>query len=132
MKKIAIAVLSVVLMVGAWAQDEGEAPPPPPPVDALGDALPERAQGRLGTDRLRHGDAEVAVSFSEDGTQIFSAGRDQNIHIWDTKSGARVATFGGHEGPITTAALSWRDWLIVSGSVDRSVRLWEPESGVLL
>src|SRR5438876_3756927 len=58
-------------------------------VDSYGDPLPDGALARLGTVRLRHGDAGARIVFSKDGKQLASAGQD-GVAIWEVSSGKRV------------------------------------------
>jgi hypothetical protein len=61
-----------------------------PRVDAVGDALPEGAIARLGTDRLRHGCSIYGASISPDGKLIASTGGHQITNVWDARSGKKI------------------------------------------
>ncbi|EDV25362.1 uncharacterized protein TRIADDRAFT_24498, partial [Trichoplax adhaerens] len=55
--------------------------------------------------------------------RIVSAADDKTIKVWCLKSGKRLATFVGHQDGVTH--LQFNDRVIVSGSYDTSVRLWD-------
>jgi F-box and WD-40 domain protein CDC4 len=52
---------------------------------------------------------------------------DTNINVYDTKTGALRSRLQGHEGGVW--ALQYEGNTLVSGSTDRSVRVWDIEKG---
>ncbi|MEZ4866879.1 MAG: BTAD domain-containing putative transcriptional regulator [Caldilineaceae bacterium] len=50
---------------------------------------------------------------------------DHLIHLWDTELGKQVQTLRGHTGPIHAVAFHPRGNLLISGSADRTIRLWQ-------
>ncbi len=58
--------------------------------DALGDPLPRQAVHRLGTQRLRHTDMVLDVTFSPDGKVIASASMDGSVRVWDRTTGKEL------------------------------------------
>jgi WD40 repeat protein len=58
--------------------------------DNYGDPLPPAAIARLGTVRLRHGGAVGFVAYALNGTAIVSAGNDQVVRVWDSRSGSPI------------------------------------------
>jgi len=92
----------------------------------------------------------IAVAYSVDGKYIVSgAGRsaetggwekqglggsgavskDATVRLWSAKDGSLVKEFSGHRGGISAVALSPDNALIVSGSRDTQVRIWDAASG---
>ncbi|KAI9772504.1 MAG: hypothetical protein M1840_000709 [Geoglossum simile] len=86
------------------------------------------------------------VVFSPDGQLLASASADNIIRLWDTKTGAPIATFKGHSGSVTAVAFSldgrllasasdgsavrlWRSKRVAPGSSDSTVRLWDLKAG---
>ncbi|CAD6190221.1 unnamed protein product [Caenorhabditis auriculariae] len=61
---------------------------------------------------------------------LASAGKDGNIHIWDTVKGNVVRSLTGHTASVTS--IRWGgEGLIYSGSQDRTVKVWRAEDGVM-
>jgi hypothetical protein len=60
--------------------------------DSHGDPLPAGALVRMGTVRLRHGEAQLA--FATDGKTLISAGHDRTVRFWNLANGEamRVTT----------------------------------------
>ncbi|PAV78883.1 hypothetical protein WR25_06955 isoform B [Diploscapter pachys] len=61
---------------------------------------------------------------------LASAGKDANIHIWDTVTCLVVRSLTGHTACVTS--IRWGgEGLIYSGSQDRTVKVWRSDDGVL-
>jgi WD40 repeat protein len=60
----------------------------PPRLDRHGDPLPDGAQVRLGSARLRHSSSISCVLFSPDGRTLFSAASRDIARCWDADTGA--------------------------------------------
>ncbi len=84
--------------------------------------------------------AVSAVAFSADGTRLATgadlvndptqpAEQQATGAVWDATTGAAVSTLRGHTGRVTSIAFSDDGAQVVTGSVDRSVRLWDAASG---
>ena len=78
------------------------------------------------------------LSFSPDGRRLASAGNDRMVKVWqipqDLASGGdsdeiQVTTLLGHSGPVIDLAFSPKEDLLISGSSDQTVRLWDLETG---
>jgi WD40 repeat protein len=65
-----------------------------PRMDLHGDPLPRGALARLGTVRLRHNSAIRSLAYSPDGKTIASGCHDGLVHLWDVKTGKKIAQFG--------------------------------------
>jgi WD40 repeat protein/tetratricopeptide (TPR) repeat protein len=68
------------------------------------------------------------VFFSPDGKRVVSGGRDHNIKIWDSETGAELMTIHGHQLGVT-AWFSPDGKRIVSSSNDDTIRVWDAASG---
>jgi WD40 repeat protein len=69
-----------------------------------------------------------ALAFSRDGI-LASAGLDNTVILWDTRTGERIATLLGHTEGILALAFSEDGKLLASGGSDDSVRVWQVPSG---
>lgn len=68
-----------------------------------------------------------AVELSADGTELLTTGADGLARLWSTESGTVLHTFRGHRGPVLAGALG--HGVIVTGSSDGTVRIWDPVTG---
>src|SRR5262249_26522761 len=67
----------------------------------------------------------VAFSPKDDGGLVASAGEDSAVKIWDSHTGKVVRSFRGHTGLVTSLAFSPDGRLLVSGSRDHTVKVWD-------
>eukprot|EP00357_Protocruzia_adherens_P031747 CAMPEP_0115008104 /NCGR_PEP_ID=MMETSP0216-20121206/21674_1 /TAXON_ID=223996 /ORGANISM="Protocruzia adherens, Strain Boccale" /LENGTH=1245 /DNA_ID=CAMNT_0002375369 /DNA_START=220 /DNA_END=3957 /DNA_ORIENTATION=- len=74
-----------------------------------------------------HADCIRRCIFSEDGTKIISAGQDARIVVWDKYNASIIYKLEGH----TTYVLSLasKGSILVSGSTDKTIRVWDLEEG---
>ncbi|KAG9064423.1 hypothetical protein KI688_003613 [Linnemannia hyalina] len=78
---------------------------------------------------LKEDDAVHSCAYSPDGTS-FAAGLFRgSIKIYDTSTWTTTRTFEGHRRFINSIAYSPTSLQLLSGSDDRTVRLWDCESG---
>lgn len=72
-----------------------------------------------------HSAQVTALHFSPDGTQILSSSLDKKLILWDPESGTEVLSLSGHAEPIYASCYLGADGRVVSGSYDRTVKLWD-------
>jgi F-box and WD-40 domain protein CDC4 len=87
--------------------------------------LSEEAKPRHIAFRAHENHVVTCLQFDTD--KILTGSDDNNINVYDTKTGAVRAKLGGHEGGVW--ALQYEGNTLVSGSTDRSVRVWNIEEG---
>lgn len=56
---------------------------------------------------------------------LFSSAQDSFIKFWDLRTQHCFATLTGHPGPVWDFALTRCDGLLVSGTNDQSLRVWQ-------
>jgi serine/threonine-protein kinase len=73
-----------------------------------------------------HGQRVLNVTFLSDGLHALSVGADKAVCLWDLKSGSSrvVLRLDDHSGELTSAAISADGRQVLTGTTDRSVRLW--------
>jgi WD40 repeat protein len=69
-----------------------------------------------------------AIAFSTDGKTLYSAGDDYLIRRWDVQTGKQTGAFKGHEGIIVSLIVQGD--MLVSGALDKSIRIWDTKSTV--
>jgi len=71
-----------------------------------------------------HGKAVLAVAFSDDGTDVISAGQDYQVRVWDRATGAERAVLRGHGDHVGRLTSLRGGEQVASASADGTVRLW--------
>ena len=84
-----------------------------------------RERGWQADTMLEHGDYVRAVCVDERGGWVVSAGRDEDVKIWDRASGSLHHTFSGHFEEITGMVLTGQT--VVTVSIDATIRRWSLE-----
>jgi RNA polymerase sigma factor (sigma-70 family) len=73
-----------------------------------------------------HTGAVNAAAFNdENGKRLVTAGEDGCVRVWDATTGQSSAVLKGHTGPVKAVVVSRDGSVIVSGSADKSVKVWE-------
>ena len=99
--------------------------------------LVERTEGEQG-----HKDSVYSVAFSPRGDHLVSGSLDKTIRMWklsnmpsglgqvQTRNGECIRTFEGHKDFVLSVALTPDGNWVMSGSKDRGVQFWDPETGL--
>lgn len=93
-------------------------------------ALP---QGRLIQTYSAHGYEVLSLGVSHDNARFVSGGGDRSVFLWDVSTAQTLRRFGGnaqsHSARINTVRFGGdEDSLVISGSLDTTVRLWDTKS----
>ncbi|EME42870.1 hypothetical protein DOTSEDRAFT_72346 [Dothistroma septosporum NZE10] len=108
--------------------------------DTQSGVLVERTEGEQG-----HKDSVYSVAFSPTGEHLVSGSLDKTIRMWrlnprqtyahpgapppQPKQGECIRTFEGHKDFVLSVALTPDGHWVMSGSKDRGVQFWDPETG---
>ncbi|KAI1340990.1 WD repeat domain-containing protein [Xylariaceae sp. FL0016] len=93
-------------------------------------------QGRLIQTYSAHGYEVLSLTCSADNARFASSGGDRAVFLWDVATAQTLRRFGGtpqsHSARINAVAFAGADdSLLVSGSLDASVRVWDVKAGSL-
>jgi WD40 repeat protein/serine/threonine protein kinase len=125
---------------GAGSREPGAGQRPLAPSSTL--RAPRFSQHNVFSD---HDGAVYSAQFSPNGKLIATGGYDKLVMIWnpDEVSPVNIAAriegqpdpkpnylrLAGHDGPVRSVAFSPKGTLVLSGSEDHSVRVWDPAAG---
>lgn len=73
-----------------------------------------------------------SIAFTNDGLYFATAGSDNTLKLWETKSGLLIRTFLGHTEAVNCLDFNSSYSLIVSGSNDGTLKLWDTYTGICL
>jgi WD40 repeat protein len=66
----------------------------------------------------------TSVTFSPDGSMLFTATADGAVHVWGADAGGAIETLKGHHASVTSLAAGPKG-LLVSGSADGTAIVWQ-------
>lgn len=78
---------------------------------------------------MGHSRALTKVKFNHDGDLLFSISKDSQPCVWYSSNGEKLGTFVGHNGTIWGLDISRDSSLLLTGSGDNSMRLWDVQTG---
>ncbi|KAI8974749.1 WD domain protein [Pilobolus umbonatus] len=73
-----------------------------------------------------HSNAIMELHWSKDSSQIYSCSADKSICISDVTTGDRVRRWRGHTGIVNSCHVGRHQDLVVSGSDDCTIKVWDP------
>ncbi|KAN0060973.1 hypothetical protein ACQY0O_006707 [Thecaphora frezii] len=82
-------------------------------------------QHKHALDVLNVGYPITAVAFSDDASQVYVGGIDNQIHIYDLARKAVVFSLAGHADTVTSIALSPSGSHLLTTSFDDTLRIWD-------
>ena len=77
----------------------------------------------------RHAARIMDVDVTADGAYVYVGDLDNTIHAWELGTGRLVRTMVGHDGYVDSLSLSADQDRLVSSSYDRTLRVWDTETG---
>jgi Prp8 binding protein len=80
---------------------------------------------RNATQTLKHDYQITSVAFSDDSTQVFCGGIDNEIHCWDLRANKIVYALEGHEDTVTGLKLSPDGNFLLSNGMDSTLHCWD-------
>ncbi|KAI0381718.1 WD40 repeat-like protein [Hypomontagnella monticulosa] len=103
---------------------------------ATTNTTPPIPEGRLIQSYSAHGYEVLSLSVASDNARFASAGGDRSVFLWDVASAQTLRRFGGnqqgHSARVNSVSFAGADdSLLVSGSLDASVRIWDVKSSAL-
>ncbi|KAJ0162735.1 U5 small nuclear ribonucleoprotein 40 kDa protein [Colletotrichum tanaceti] len=76
-----------------------------------------------------HRGAVLDLQWSRDSKIVYSASADTHLASWDLENGTRIRRYIGHDEIVNTMDISKRgEGILVSGSDDGTIGLWDPRS----
>jgi WD40 repeat protein/serine/threonine protein kinase len=70
----------------------------------------------------------LCIALSPDGKKLASAGVDRTARLWDYTSGEELATYYGHDRPVSSLAFAPDGRALATASWDKTGRVWDLES----
>ncbi|KAF1996977.1 WD40 repeat-like protein [Amniculicola lignicola CBS 123094] len=75
-----------------------------------------------------HGYEVLSIAVAQDNAKFCSTGGDKSVFLWDTMSGQTIRRWSGHGGRVNTCSFGAGDTVIVTGSYDGTVKIWDCKS----
>lgn len=75
------------------------------------------------------GDAIHFLSWHPRGPLLLAGSADQVAYMWNAAKGKFMMAFAGHEAAVTAGSFSGDGKLVVTASLDMSLRVWNPTTG---
>jgi U3 small nucleolar RNA-associated protein 12 len=72
-----------------------------------------------------HDDSVMSVAFEKNSHYFWSVGKDRVLKYWDGDKFELIQKLEGHQGEIWALAVSNQGAYVVTGSHDKSIRIWE-------
>nr|ADD95799.1 GF13915 [uncultured organism MedDCM-OCT-S08-C3]ADD96407.1 GF13915 [uncultured organism MedDCM-OCT-S09-C25] len=79
-----------------------------------------------------HSSYVFCVNFNPQSNLLVTGSFDENVKLWDVRTGSCLKTLPAHSDPVTAADFNRDGTCIVSGSHDGLIRLWDTSTGECL
>ncbi|KAL1645776.1 Septin spn4 [Diplodia intermedia] len=89
---------------------------------------PGRSGGLLVQEYEAHGHEVLDMAVADDNARLASVGGDKQVFLWDVATAATLRRFSGHAGKCNAVAFAAEGDVLVSGSFDATLKLWDLKS----
>lgn len=72
------------------------------------------------------------LTFNHEGDLLFTASKGNQPNVWRTENGERLGTYKQHGGAVWSLSVDRQSRRLLSGSADRTVKLWDVETGAIV
>jgi len=69
------------------------------------------------------------VKYNREGDLLFSCSKDNLPCVWYAETGERLGTYNGHTGAVPSCDVNFDSTILITGSADSIVKLWDVETG---
>jgi len=69
------------------------------------------------------------IKYNREGDLLFTCSKAAFPAVWYSHTGERIGTYNGHNGAVWSLDVNYDTTLLVTGSADTSVKLWDVEYG---
>ncbi len=89
--------------------------------------LLDRGTGELLNEYKGHKNSSYKIDslLTNDDAYVISGSEDNQIFIWDLVEAKPIAMLKGHQKEVCSLAMSSQDAVLLSGSVDGTIRIWK-------
>lgn len=95
-----------------------------------GEAAPETPEPKkVGHRWVANAGGCHAAAFDSTGSRLATVGVDRLVHVWEPSSGAHISTLRSALQTVVDVSFSPDDKLLLAGSSDHALRLWDVTSG---
>jgi len=71
----------------------------------------------------------TALKFNREGDLLVSCAKDLKPTVWYSDNGERLGTYNGHKGTVWDCDISFQSTRLLTGSSDRTAKLWDLKTG---
>lgn len=76
--------------------------------------------------------AILGLAIGHDGQDVVTAGEDRVVRVFNARTGELIHALAEHSHPVPTVDVSAKGDQILSGSMDKTLRIWDRETGTQL
>jgi len=69
------------------------------------------------------------IKYNREGDLLFSCSKANFPCVWYSETGERLGTYNGHNGAINSCDVNFDTTILITGSADSMVKLWDVETG---